>query len=287
MKRWARVSLAGLGAIGAGVGVALWAGPSIWKRETERIVETLKRLAGRSKTAISFPVPDDLPEPVARYLHFALKDGSPSVTTARIRHSGEFKLNDKWILFTSEQHFSAEPPGFVWDADMRMNPLTSVRVRDGYLGGRGSMTAKVLSLIPIVDARDDKELASAALQRFLAESVWFPTALFPREGLRWSPLDNGRALATLSDAGTTVSLEFSFNETGEVTEIYSPGRLFVGSDGEHKQLPWACRVFDYRERDGMMIPIMGEVEWRMPEGDAPYWKGEIVETEYEFVADQR
>ncbi|WP_425532221.1 hypothetical protein [Aromatoleum anaerobium] len=29
--------------------------------------------------------------------------------------------------------------------------------------------------------------------------------------MRWSPIDNRRALATLSDLGNTVSLEFRFN----------------------------------------------------------------------------
>jgi hypothetical protein len=42
--------------------------------------------------------------------------------------------------------------------------------------------------------------------------------------LRWTPIDNTKALATLTADGVTVSLEFRFNEAGEVSAIFSPGR---------------------------------------------------------------
>ena len=101
--------------------------------------------------------------------------------TARIRHAGEFNLNDKWIPFESEQHFSARPPAVVWDAKMRMNSLMNVGVRDAYLGGQGSMLAKGLSLVTMMNVSGDEKLASGALQRYLAESAWLP---FPALWLR-------------------------------------------------------------------------------------------------------
>jgi hypothetical protein len=60
-----------------------------------------------------------------------LQEGHPFVRTARIRQSGEFNLNGKWIPFESEQHFSTDPPAYVRDAKMRMNSLMNIRVRDG------------------------------------------------------------------------------------------------------------------------------------------------------------
>ena len=61
------------------------------------------------------------------------------------------------------------------------------------------------------------ELNSGALHRYLAEAVWYPTALLPQAGVQWSPIDEHSALATLTDNGETVSLEFRFNDAGEVT----------------------------------------------------------------------
>lgn len=283
MKDWAKFSLAGLGLVSAGVGLALRSGTSRWNAETARMVERLKQAATASEVkTVSFMDFDSLPAPVARYFRFALKDGQPIVRTARIRHTGEFNLNDKWIPFESEQHFSARPPAVVWDAKMRMNPLMNVGVRDAYLGGQGSMLAKVLSLVTMMNVSGDEKLASGALQRYLAESAWLPTALLPSNNLQWSAIDDRRALATLADARTTVSLEFSFNEGGEVIGIFTPAR-FRKVNGKYEPFPWAGRFWNYEERGGMMIPIEGEVEWHLPEGNAPYWRGRIVDVDYDFA----
>ena len=284
MKNWTKFSLAGLGLAGAGLGLAIWNGLTAWNAETAQQVEKLKLSAETcEKKTVHFADFEDLPAPVTRYFRYALKEGQPIVRTARIRHAGEFNLNEKWIPFESEQHFSAQPPAFVWDAKMWMNPFLTVRVRDGYRNGRGSMTAKIFGTFTMVDADGgDEKLAQGALLRFLAESVWQPTALLPSEYLSWSPIDENRALATLMDANVTVSLEFIFNEKGEVTGIFSPER-FKEVGGEYKKFSWAGRFWNYEKRGGMMIPVEGEVEWQMPEGKQPYWRGRITEAEYEFA----
>ncbi|MCY7376315.1 MAG: hypothetical protein LH472_10140 [Pyrinomonadaceae bacterium] len=283
MKNWVKISLTGIGLAGAGIGLAFWSGARSWNAETARIVEKLKLSAteGATKT-VSFKDFDDLPAPVARYFRLALKDGQPIVRTARIRYAGEFKLNGKWTPFDSEQHFSANPPAFVWDADMKMNPLMNVRVRDGFTDGKGSMNAKIFALFSVMNAHDDVKLDAGALQRYLAELAWLPTALLPSENLHWTAIDENRASATLTDGKTTVSLEFRFNDAGELIEAFTPAR-FYGTNGEYKTFPWLGRFWNYEERGGMMIPIEGEVEWQMPEGAAPYFKGRIVEAEYDFA----
>jgi hypothetical protein len=53
--------------------------------------------------------------------------------------------------------------------------------------------------------------------RYLAEAVWLPTALLPVNGVRWSPIDENRALATLQgDDDVSVSLEFRFENNDVV-----------------------------------------------------------------------
>ncbi len=283
MKNRTKISLAGVGLASAGVGFALWSGAANRNAETARMVEKLKRSAtdGAAKT-VSFKDFDDLPAPVARYLRYALKDGQPIIKTVKIRHTGEFNLNKKWIPFDSEQHFSANPPAFVWDAEMRMNPLVNVRVRDAFTDGKGSGSAKIYGLFSMMNAHDDVKLDAGAMQRYLAEAAWLPTALMPGENLYWTAIDENRASATLTDGKTTVSLEFRFNDASEITEVFTPAR-FYGTGGEYKTFPWLCRLWNYEERGEMMIPIEGEAEWLLPEGAAPYFKGRITAIDYEFI----
>jgi hypothetical protein len=248
------------------------------------MIERLEEPSGEpgERRTVSFTGLKKLPAPVARYFRFALREDQAFVRAARVHHAGEFNLNEKWVPFESEQHFCSRPPAFVWDAKMRINSLMSISVRDGYRHGQGTMAAKVLGLFTLVDAgNDDERLAQGALLRFLAESVWQPTALLPDENLKWSPVDERRARATLTDAGVTVSLEFLFNEKGEVTGFFAPKR-YREVKGGYEPFPWKGRLQKYELYEGMMIPTEGEVAWQMPEGDTAYWRGRVKDAAYEF-----
>jgi hypothetical protein len=283
MKNWEKIALTSVGLIGSGVGLALWYGRANWNEETERLIEKLKEQTSCIKPEkVSFNDFGKLPAPVAKYFRLVLKDGQPIIKTARFTQTGNFLLNEKWIQFEATQYFSANPHAFVWDADMLMNPLLNVRVRDAFVDGEGLMKAKILSLIPVMGIRGSEKLVSGALQRYLAESVWFPTSLLPSKNLVWGEINENRALATLTESGTTVSLEFRFNEAGEITEVFSPAR-FREVRGEFIPTPWLGRFWNYEERNGFLIPTEGEVEWQIATGNMPYWKGKITESEYEFI----
>lgn len=286
MTLWLRLVLAIIVFFGAAFALALWIGYARWNGETARLEEKLDWAAKEPDTGIvSFRNFDKLPAPVARYFRMALREGQPMVRLARVTHKGEFLTSrgkSPWSSFKSTQHFSARPAGFVWDAGISMTPLMQVRVRDVYLQGRGSMQARLLALLPVMDESGRTELDAGALQRYLAEAVWFPTALLPAAGVTWSALDDSRARATLTDSGTTVSLEFSFNGKGEITGMYSPGR-FREVKGKYELTPWSIKVWNYQERGGMQIPLEGEVAWQLPDGRLPYWKATIISVKYDFA----
>ena len=119
--------------------------------------------------------------------------------------------------------------------------------------------------------------------RYLAESAWYPTALLPSEGVAWSAIDDSSARATLSVGETTVSLDFHFDADSLIAAVYSPARArYVG--GRAVPTPWLGRWLSYGVREGVRIPLAGEVEWVLPEGPQPYWRGEIREAR--FVCDE-
>jgi hypothetical protein len=131
-----------------------------------------------------------------------------------------------------------------------------------------------------VNAQGGRELAAGALQRYLAESVWFPTALLPRKGLAWEPIDDSSARATLTDSGVSVSLDFRFGGEGEILGTYTPAR-YRDVNGEPEPTPWAGSFRSYARVGGVRVPREGEVAWLLPEGRFSYWRGEIVRIEYE------
>ena len=228
-----------------------------------------------------------LPAPVARYFHTVLSDGQPIIKRARITWKGEFNMGkpgaDKWAAFTAEQDFVPAAPGFVWDARIAMAPGIRVFVRDAFVGGAGSTRGKVMGLLTVVDSHDTTEIAVAALQRYLGEAVWFPTALLPSQGVKWEPVDDSRARASVSGGGVTATLEFRFGADGLVASAFAPERMFDDGKSAPTRHPWRARNLRYGEFNGFRVPVDSAVEWLFATGPYAYWRGQPAKIEYEFA----
>jgi hypothetical protein len=156
-----------------------------------------------------------------------------------------------------------------------------VWVRDAYVAGSASLRAALFSLIPVATADDGPELRAGALQRYLAESVWFPTALLPSDRLTWSAIDASHARATLNDGEVTVSLDFEFGLGGEIVGVKAPARARALGRGRYEHLPWGGRYRRYEERGGVRIPIESEVYWVVNGKEQPYYRARNLEIVYE------
>jgi hypothetical protein len=259
-------------------------GSERWKRQTAQQIE---RLSSPTSSGCAEVAPYDrsivtgLAAPVARYFDFALMQGQPAVASACIEWEGTFSMRPRrWSAFTATQHYRVEPPGFVWDARIWMTGILPVLVRDSYAGHEGSLKAAIGGVVSVADARGTADMAQGELLRYLAEAVWFPTALLPTAGVTWTAIDDDSATATLSDGATTVSLDAHFGDSGEIVSISAMRPREVR--GTSVLTPWVAHVRDYTRRQGMMVPTSGDVEWQLPSGPLPYWRGRVVSAQYQF-----
>ena len=219
-----------------------------------------------------------LPLPVARYLRFALPS-SKEIREVRIRQTGTLRTDatsERWMSFDAEHFVVPAATGFVWNARVQAAPLVHVRVRDAFIDGRGSGQVSVMSAFTVSAAAGGIEMNSGSLHRYLAEAVWYPTALLPGRDVEWTEIDDRRALATLTSHGVSVSLEFRFTDSGEVAGIYTPARWGTFPGG-YRQVAWEGRFRDYRERDGVVVPTEGEVGWYIDDEWRAVWNGLVVD----------
>jgi hypothetical protein len=220
---------------------------------------------------------EGLPAPVQRFFRTALEAGQPIVAATRVAHAGRFNLGEaaeRWVPFTSAQCVVTHRPGFVWDARIAVAPGIAVRVHDAYVAGEGLLHAAALGLFTVADLRGGGEVARGEFMRCFAEAAWYPTALLPSQGVRWSGIDARSALATIRDGGESVSLAFTFGDDGLVQSVRAEAReRLLGATAV--PTPWEGRWTDYRQHDGMRIPYTGEVAWLLPQGRQPYWRGTI------------
>jgi len=223
---------------------------------------------------------DDLPAPVRRYFESVLEEGRPYVRSASLKQRGEFRLGGpdaEWKPMTATQHVTVDPPGFVWDATIDVLPFVSTDVVDAYAHGEGFLRAKVLATIPVVDAGPDERMDEGELVRYLAEAVWYPTALLPGEGVEWEAVDDRTARATLEHAGNEASVTFHFDGRDLVSRVTT--ERYRQEDDAYA--PWTGYFRAYEDRNGILVPTDAEVEWNLPDGDLPYWAASLVRIEYE------
>lgn len=282
-----RVALIAIALVLTALILVVWQAQRRWQNSTGDMRQRLHASASPQKvTRYSESELTGLPAPVARYFRTALKDGQPIIRRAHVVWKGEFNMGkpgaDKWIPFTAEQDFVPSAPGFVWDARMPMAPGMNTLVRDSFVGGAGSMLAKVLGLITVADSHDTPSIAVGALQRYLGEAAWFPTALLPSQGVSWAPIDQTRSRATISGSGVTTSLEFRFGADGLIASAYAPERVFDDGKNPPSPHPWQARNLRYGELNSMRVPVDSTVEWLFPTGAYAYWRGQPVNIQYEY-----
>lgn len=247
------------------------------RRRADLLVSQLQEATALVSTETTYEIPSDLPAPVVRYLRRALPKTIYPIQAVLMDQSGALRTSTSsrnWMGFSARQFVAPMARGFVWNARVNLPFGAHIRVLDSYSFGVGSGHVSLLSALGITSASNEPELNSGALHRYLAESVWYPTALLPQAGVSWAPKDEHSAIATLVAHGIEVSLEFRFNDADEVTAVYSPGR-FGRFDGEYKKVGWEGHFSHYREQNGFLIPGRGEVGWYDAGKLALVWKGVI------------
>ncbi|MDF2179890.1 hypothetical protein P2G88_16680 [Aliiglaciecola sp. CAU 1673] len=227
----------------------------------------------------------DLPDIVQRFFCMALKDKQSVVERIEVMHQGTFNMGkDKkdWKPFTSDQIVTTSRPGFDWYGKIKVAPGLWAWVHDAYVAGEGILKASLWGILPLVRLQDKQEIAKGELMRYLAEAAWYPSALLPSQGVQWQAEDANSAWASLVDGDVSVSLRFTFNDRGEITRVYSPARGRF--DGKNcVPTPWQGRFWNYQERNGMRIPMQGEVAWLTESGEKPYWRGRITAIHHDFA----
>jgi hypothetical protein len=287
--KWTGIALAVLVVFGLGaIAYGLWH----WEQGTKAILTRLE--AARVTNAMSnLPARYDvrelegLPTPVQRYFRAVLEDGQPIIAAASLEQAGTFNMSEtaqQWKPFTAKQRVITQRPGFDWDARIMMFPGVPVHIHDAYVAGQGMLHGAILGLIPVVNMPDNAELQQGEFMRYFMESLWYPTSLLPSQGVRWQAVDDRLARATFTDGVITLTLTFRFKDDDGLIDFAraeSRGRLV---NGVPSGAPWEGRFWNYALRDGIRVPLEGEVAWVMPDGLKPYYRGKLTSLSFEYMS---
>lgn len=259
-----------------------------WRWEDDSKARLARLEAARiksSSTRYSESEIESLPVPVQRYFRRVLKDSQAIIAAVSVEHVGTINMSEsgeQWKPFTSKQRVITRRAGFDWNARVMMMPGVPVRVHDAYIAGEGSLRAALLGLMTVAKFQNSLDLNRGELMRFFMEAVWYPTALLPSQGVRWEAVDDQSAKGTLTDDGISLTLLFRFNGDGLIDTVRAAerGRLVAGA---MTFSPWQGRFWNYALRDGMLVPLNGEVAWLLPGQEKTYYRGVTSKLTYDFV----
>lgn len=238
-------------------------------------VDRLHRQAASTSRTVTDEMIAPLPDPVQRWLRTSGVVGKAHPNTLRIEQRGTLRLkpNGRWLPFRAVQHFSIDPPSFVWQAQVRMAPLVTIAAHDRYVDGHGQMLIKPLYFFTAANS-SGAEVDQGTLVRYMAEMAWFPQAA-TNSYLHWQAVNEHQAKVTMEYNGISASGLYTFDEDGNVTSFEA---LRYGDfDGTYRQEPWQVSVTGYKNLGGRRLGSSSELTWKLPEGDFKWLRVEVID----------
>lgn len=221
----------------------------------------------------------DLPPIVQKWLTNSGIIGKQLISNVYLIQEIQLKMKPEqtsWNNGTAEQYFTIQPPAFNWNINIEMGSILSIVGRDKFEDGKGEMIIKLLSLIPIVNSKNDEKTNQATLQRYLAEIVWFPSASLSKY-ITWKTIDDYSAIATMEYKGTKGSGVFHFDKDGNFEKFVAMRYL---DSNAIKPTEWTVFATKLEERNGIKIPVECEASWELETGTWTWLKLKITDIQY-------
>jgi len=201
----------------------------------------------------------DLPEPARLFFLHAISPGTPLSAWAEIDLTGSMRQSPETPRMSIRAREVLHPgEGFIWYARARSGPV-SVRVVDHYYREAGAVDIALFGLVPM-GRESGTDVARSSRGRLAAESIWIPTALLPREGVRWEAVDDERARVMLTIDGEELALILTIDADGRCREVMMQRWGNAGVE-EWQELPYGFAITGEVTAAGITVGERFEGGW--------------------------
>jgi hypothetical protein len=213
-----------------------------------------------------------LPPNVRRWLDRSCPADAPLPNRILNTQEGEMDVRGKWMPFTADTLYQAQPVAFVWKARFPLMPGVWLVAEDGHDEERGWGGAKLWGMIPM-GGRDGPEVTAMQLVRSLAELPWKPQFALILPELEWSDTGDTTFQVRTIVSEQEISVSFELNRDGEIVRA-SSNRHYDVPDG-FIEAPWRYDFSDHREYDGIRMPASPVATYEKSDGPWEYWRGRV------------
>ena len=219
-----------------------------------------------------------LPDPLAAYVRRSGAVGQPRVTSLDASLHGRIRggPDQAWMPFTGRQISTYGPRpqrAFIMDAMRSGLPIT---VLHQFAGTTATMRAKVLSLVPVVDAAGP-EMDRGETVTVFNDLVMLAPGAIADAPVRWTPMDTHHVRGDFTDGAQTVSALLTFDDEHDLVDFTSDDRLRASADGtSFTPQTWSTPLSGHRDDDGRRILVTGEAKWHAPQPEGTFTYVELV-----------
>lgn len=221
------------------------------------------------------------PEPVARYVSWALRENRNPVESVQIRHAGRIRYGKtgRWMNMNGKAFFSLAVPGFVWNAKIAYAPGIWLEGFDYYVHNEAGMNFNLLSVFPL-DNTNDEKIKPLSLFRYLASTPLFPMIHGFSHFIRWENVDDSTAKAIIQYNDQSVEAIARFDGRGWIESIEACRKTHPGT-GRPVPGHFASRFSEYADVGGYRIPMQIASDLILPDGERVYAEYAITGVEFD------
>jgi hypothetical protein len=213
-----------------------------------------------------------LPPNVRRWLDRAVPAGAPVPNRILNAQEGEMDIRGRWMPFTADTCYQAQPLSFVWKARFGMLPGVWLVAADGHDDERGWGGAKLWGIVPM-GVRRGQEVFAMQLVRSLAELPWKPQFALAMPTIEWSDTSDSAFDVRTAIGGQEISVCFELDQDGDIVRATSR-RYYDVPDG-FVEAPWRYDFSDHQDYDGIRMPASATATYEKSDGPWTYWRGTI------------
>ena len=226
-----------------------------------------------------------LPSPVQNWLKAIGAVGHEKIDSVKLKQSGMMKLKPEqktWTASEAEQISFTDPPAFHWSVKMKMRKGLTVTGKDSFQEGKADMRIKLAGILPISRSDDNEKTNESALQRYLMELAWYPSAALSLF-ISWQEVDAYSATATMNYGVLTGSATYFFDEHYELLKVEAWRYKESGEDAR----PLLCTgsINEHKQVDGLKVPVDMEISWELAEGTFSWYKFQAHDFQFNSVTD--
>lgn len=249
------------------------------KKVNSEVVKMFENSIGTEKNILTKQMIQNLPTIVQKWLVSSGTIGKEIIYNIYLKQELQMLMKPEqkdWNNGKAKQYFTTKLPAFNWSVNLKVNSLLNIVGRDKFENGKGEMIIKLFSLFSIANIKDNEKINQAALQRYLAEIVWFPSfALSPY--ITWETIDEKSTKATMKYKEAKGSGIFYFDENGTFKKFIA---MRYKDANDTKATEWRVTATKNEERNGIKIPVELTAEWKLKNSSWTWLKVKITDIKY-------